>query len=85
MDALLNLPEFVWEFLSRQDFIGVYSMMVGALFLWFAFRGLIQGEARALGGRPASVSGGDATRTGVYWLALAGGSLALGWLLWSGA
>lgn len=62
---------YVWEFVSRSDFIGIYLLAVGATSAWFALRSHLTREARAFGYRGPQVRGQAATRVGAAWLVIA--------------
>ena len=41
MDAILNIPELVQEFVTRPDYTAFYLGFVGFWCLWLAVRGLL--------------------------------------------
>lgn len=85
MDAIINLPDFIWEFLSRQDFIGAYLFLVALLLIWFGVRGVFGQQTRGFGSSSADVIGQDAAQAGAVWL-LAGAAMVLfGAFLWQSA
>ncbi len=85
MDAIINLPEFVWEFVSRQDFIGAYFFLVALPSIWFGLRGLLGQHTKGFGTASADVIGQDAVHVGSVWLAAGGSLLVLGAYLWQSA
>ena len=82
MDAIINLPEFIWEFISRQDFIGAYLCLVALLLLWLAIRGVVARQTRGFGSGSAGVLGQDAVQAGLVWLLAGGTLLVCGGYLW---
>ena len=62
---------FLWEFVSRRDFIGVYLLALGVSFVWFGLRSSLTREARAFGYRAPEVQGDAASRVGAAWLVIA--------------
>lgn len=62
---------YVWEFISRRDFLGVYLLTLGLAFVWFAAHSRLSLEARAFGFRAPEVRGRAAGEVGAAWLAIA--------------
>ena len=82
MDALINIPELIREFVTRQDYIGVYLIAVGLWCSWFAVRGLHFGATKNFGWRAGEVWGDGARTIGRAWLAIALALAATGTGLW---
>ncbi len=82
MDAILNIPELVREFVTRTDYIAFYLGFVGIWCLWLAFRGLKLGSTKAFGFRAPDAIGVTAIETGRVWLTIAAALLATGSVLW---
>ena len=71
-----NLLDFLWEFISRRDFIGAYLFIVGLIYAWSGARRLIRQEVRDFAGDATATVAAYAT------LALSLGTALLGALLW---
>lgn len=82
MDAIVNLPEFIWEFLSRQDFIGAYLFLVALPLTWSGVRGVFGQQTRGFGSASVDVIGQEAAQTGAVWLLAGAALLLLGAYLW---
>ncbi len=82
MDAILNIPELVREFVSRPDYIAFYLGFVGFWCLWLAIRGLKLGDTKAFGFRAPDATGVTAIETGRVWLVIGVALLAAGSTLW---
>ncbi len=82
MDAILNIPELVREFVTRPDYIAFYLGFVGFWCLWLAFRGLKLGDTKAFGFRTPDAVGTAAIETGRVWLVIGATLLTTGSVLW---
>ncbi len=82
MDAILNIPEFVVDFVERPGYIAFYLGFLGFWCLWLAVRGLQMGETQAFGFRSPAAVGTAAIETGRVWLALAVALIGSGATLW---
>ena len=82
MDAILNIPELVQDFISRPGYIAFYLGLVGFWCLWLAVRGLKLGDTKAFGFRTPDAVGTAAIETGRVWLALGAMLLTAGSVLW---
>lgn len=85
MDAIINLPQFIWEFISRRDFIGAYLFLIALNLLWFAMRGLLSQQTRGFGAGSRAVTGQNAVKAGWVWLATGAVLVTLGGALWQSA
>ena len=82
MDAILNIPELVREFVTRTDYIAFYLGFVGFWCLWLAVRGLKLGDTKAFGFRTPDAVGTAAIETGRVWLVIGAALLTAGSVLW---
>ena len=82
MDAILNIPELVREFVTRTDYIAFYLGFVGFWCLWLAFRGLKLGDTKAFGFRAPDAVGVTAVEYGRVWLVMGIAMVSTGSVLW---
>ncbi len=82
MDAIRNIPEFVFDFVSRPGYIAFYLGFVGFWCLWLAHRGLRMGGTTGFGFRSPDAIGTAARETGRVWLAVSVALIGSGAGLW---
>ena len=85
MDAIRNLLEFLWGFISRRDFVEAYLLLTGFAFAVSGARGLIRQEMHGFGLGPATLRGVAATRAAGLWLVVGLGLLLSAFALWQAA
>ncbi len=82
MDAIRNLLEFLWDFISRRAFIEAYLLLIGLAFTVSGARGLLSREMRGFGLGPVTLRGAEATRAAGLWFVLGLGLLLSALMLW---
>ena len=82
MEFSYNALQLVREFVSRQDYIAVYTGLVGLWLLWLAYRGTQLGSTKGFGWRAPDAYGAAAVEVGRAWLAIGSALIAAGIGLW---